>query len=49
MRWMKSNRYEELADKARACGRDELAEQYEEIAGRWRYLHEEAEDERSSN
>ena len=39
------NRYEELADKARACGRDELAEQYEEIAGRWRHLFEEAEDE----
>ena len=27
------NRYVELADKARACGRDELAEQYEDIAG----------------
>jgi hypothetical protein len=37
--------YEELAQRARGCGRDELAAQYEEIAARWRYLFEEAEDE----
>ena len=37
--------YEELAQRARDCGREELAEQYEEIAARWRYLFEEAEDE----
>ena len=36
---------EELAAQARACGRDELAEQYESVAARWRYLYEEAEDE----
>lgn len=37
--------YEEWADRARECGLDDLAEQYEEIAARWRYLYEEAEDE----
>ena len=36
---------EELAARARACGRDDLAEQYESVADRWRYLYEEAEDE----
>ena len=36
---------EELAARARACGRDDLAEQYESVAVRWRYLYEEAEDE----
>ena len=29
----------------RVCGRDDLAEQYESVAARWRYLYEEAEDE----
>jgi len=37
--------YEELAKRARDCGYNDLAEQYEEIAARWRYLFEEAEDE----
>ena len=36
---------EELAARARACGRDELAEQYESVAAHWRYLYEDAEDE----
>ena len=36
---------EELAARARAYGRDDLAEQYESVAARWRYLYEEAEDE----
>ena len=36
---------EELAARARVCGRDDLAEQYESVAARWRYLYEEAEDE----
>jgi len=36
---------EELAARARACGRDDLAEQYKSVAARWRYLYEEAEDE----
>lgn len=36
---------EELAAQARVCGRDDLAEQYESVAARWRYLYEEAEDE----
>ena len=37
--------YEELAQRARDCGRDDLAEQYEKIADRGRYLFVEAEDE----
>lgn len=41
----KAEENEELAARARACGRDDLAEQYESVAARWRYLYEEAEDE----
>ena len=36
---------EELADRARTSGRNDLAEQYESVAAHWRYLYEEAEDE----
>lgn len=37
--------YEDLAERARACGRDDLASRYEDAAAHWRYLYEEAEDE----
>ena len=37
--------YAEWADWAREGGLDDPAEQYEEIAARWWYLYEEAEDE----
>ena len=38
-------KYENLAERARACGYDDLADQYEAAADHWRYLYEEAEDE----
>ncbi len=38
-------KYENLAYRARECGREELAEQYEAVAAHWHYLYEEAEDE----
>ena len=38
-------KYEDLAERARACGYDDLADQYEAAADHWRYLCEEAEDE----
>ena len=38
-------KYEDLAERARDSGLDDLAEQYESAADHWRYLYEEAEDE----
>ena len=38
-------KYEDLAERARACGYDDLADRYEAAADHWRYLYEEAEDE----
>ena len=37
--------YEDLAERARACGRDDLAECYDEAVAHWHNLYEEAEDE----
>ncbi len=38
-------KYENLAERARDCGYDDLAEQYDSAADHWRCLYEEAEDE----
>ena len=37
--------YEDLAERARMCGCDDLAERYDEAAAHWHDLYEEAEDE----
>lgn len=38
-------KYEDLAEQARDCGHDDLAEKYESAADHWRCMNEEAEDE----